>query len=423
MKRLIVLSIFLVGSLAAGAAMACGAPFGAGVDPDPHQDIIVVHRNGVETYVFQPSFCGVAKDFGLVMPIPSKLTAIPTLENQAAFARADAMSKPTVQNRTLCRSKGPVDASIGAPGGWNDSGTAVVSSGQVGFLDYAELKADSESALTDWLTANGYPYDDMALSTFSYYVEKGWYVLVFKISRGAGRDGYACYTLGPVRLSFASDVPVVPSRMAATRRPVQSSSMPYGVGFSWRIFAISPGATQVGFDANQSGFTLGQAPIRNFGFSGLVSGADAADLAGLADEGDRLTKLTLTFSYGSGGPDVALALQAAKDYREIQYNDTYVDCSGPDAGSVDAEPRHDALADSDAGVESSDAKLSPQPRDAGVAEDTRPAPVPTGADAGVPVTKTSSHGCAFVSTPSERASWIFALGAGLALLGRVRRRR
>lgn len=120
---------------------------------------------------------------------------------------------------------------------------------------------------------------------------------------------------------------------------------------------------------------------------------------------------------------MALSLQAAKDYREIQYNDTYVDCSSPDAGPVDAEPRPDALAGSDAGVESSDARFSPQPRDAGVAEDTRPAPVPTGADAGVPVTKTSSHGCAFVSTPSGRASWIFALGAGLALLGRVRRRR
>ena len=239
MRRLILLSTLLVGSLASRAAMACGSPFGVGVDPDPQQDIIVVHKNGVETYVFQPSFCGVAKDFGLVLPIPSKLTAVPTIEKQAAFARADAMSKPTVQNRTLCRSKGPVDAGLAASGGRNDSGTVVVSSGQVGFLDYAELKADSESALTDWLTANGYPYDDLALSTFSYYVQKSWYFLVFKISRGAGRDGYACYTLGPVRLSFASDVPVVPSRMAAARRPVQSSSIAYYVGFAWRIFAIS----------------------------------------------------------------------------------------------------------------------------------------------------------------------------------------
>jgi hypothetical protein len=31
---------------------------------DPHQDIIIAHKNGVETYVFQPIFCGVSKDFG-----------------------------------------------------------------------------------------------------------------------------------------------------------------------------------------------------------------------------------------------------------------------------------------------------------------------------------------------------------------------
>jgi MYXO-CTERM domain-containing protein len=59
----------------------------------------------------------------------------------------------------------------------------------------------------------------------------------------------------------------------------------------------------------------------------------------LAQEGDRLTKLTLTFSYGSTDPDVGLSLASASDYRETKYVTQYVSCidAGADA-AVDATP-------------------------------------------------------------------------------------
>jgi len=64
----------------------------------------------------------------------------------------------------------------------------VVASGQVGFLDWVELKADTESSFTDWLTANGYPYSTASADVFSYYVQKGWYFVAFRNQPGGRRQ-------------------------------------------------------------------------------------------------------------------------------------------------------------------------------------------------------------------------------------------
>jgi hypothetical protein len=367
MKRLSIIAIFLATSLATAAALACGAPFGAGVNLDPQQDIIVSYKNGIETYVFQPRFCGAVKDFGLVLPIPDKLSAVPKLTGAAAFAQVDAMSQPEEIYRTVCRGKGIPDAGLSNGGGATE-GTTVVSQGKVGFLDYAQLKADSEAAITDWLKANGYPYDTQAAETFTYYVQKGWYFLAFRISTGVVGTASVCKDLGPVMLSFPSVVPVVPSRMAGARARDTSGSLGYGSGFSWRIFGITPGDTQVEFD-------VGGVMYRDFGYSGLVSAANVEALSELAVEGDRLTKLTIGFSYGSVEADVALRVGPGKDYRAQRLHDTYVDC-----------------------------------RDGGI-------------DTASELEKKEGQGCSFFErTPSQGMAWVL-LAVCLFLLGRHRARR
>jgi hypothetical protein len=369
--------------LSARVALACGAPFGAGVNVDPQQDIVVVHKNGVETYVFQPRFCGVATDFGLILPVPSQLTEAPSLAAHSAFVRVDAVSKPAIENRTQCYAKSSFDTGVGSTRA--DTGATVISSGKVGFLDWVQLKADSESAFTDWLAANGYPYDSQASATFTYYVQKGWYFLAFRISSGAvdGGAGTVCNVLGPIKVSFSSTSPVVPSRMASARPKDTSGSLSYASGFSWRIFGITVGDLQLGF-------TLGESTTRKLGYSGLLSGADETDLAGLGAAGDRLTRMTIFFPYGSTDGDVGLSLVAGKDFREVEYNTTYVSCNdaGVDAG-VDAG--FDSAVDGgvDAGVDSNVASVV----DAGV--DSQPTTVPTQNESPDAPTTNSGHqgGC------------------------------
>jgi hypothetical protein len=300
--------------LAAPAAFACGAPFGSGITVDPHQDIIVVWKDNVETYVFQPIFCGTATDFGLILPVPATLSQNPSLTDQQAFTTAAALSEPT--KRQVVQPNGGIgcggsEAVGGMKNGTMDTPT-VVASGQVGFLDWVQLKADTTSSFTDWLTTNGYPYSSTSANVFSYYVQKGWYFVAFRISQQAAPGGGTiCRSLGPVALAFPTPEPVVPSNMANAG---SSSSGSYSQ-FSWRIFGITHGDVQLGFSSvTSSALTLW--------YSGAIPTGDVPSLAGLAQAGDRLTRLVLTFTSGSSYPDVGLTLAAPADYRGTE--DVYV---------------------------------------------------------------------------------------------------
>ncbi len=429
MKTQLALAAGFVGLLAARSVFPCGAPFGTGISANPQQDIIVAYKNGVETYVFQPTFCGTASNFGLILPVPSTLTVSPALSDQQAFTTADSLSQPEYITNTVCMGgttgSGTGVAAAGGSSGSN-GGATVVSSGRVGFLDWAQLKADTVASFTDWLTSNGYPYGTAASDVFSYYVQKDWYFVAFKISQGAmpdGGSGVVCNALGPVKLSFASTVPVVPSRMATAGTV---STGPYSYAFSWRIFAITSGDQQLAF-------TDGANSNRVFGYSGALAASDVTSLAGLAQTGDRLTKLTLTFAYGSTDPDVGLSLATASDYRQIIYNTQYVHCldAGTDAvvdgipgglrdvgTSTDLQPRPTPDADSSFDVEpAADAWVSPVLR-----FDAQPAPVPDAgpsADAGARVvadarisSDTASHMVPDAGTKPEAPAAVAGVDAG-----------
>jgi MYXO-CTERM domain-containing protein len=337
MRTKLALPTLLTVALVAPAALPCGAPFGNGINADPKQDIIVVHKNGTETYVFQPRFCGSAREFGLVLPVPSKLSAQPAITTTDVFTKLVALSQPQYQYVTQCSYGNGGGGSSGGTRADGGTGTTVVSSGTVGFMDYAQLDTVSVDALTAWLTQNGYPYDAQATAAFDYYVQKGWYFLTFKVAPGGIDAGAStCKDLGPVKLSFPTSIPVVPTRMATARSKDTSGVLSYATSFSWRIFGITEGSQQLGF-AN------GASSSRVLNFSGLVSSSDVSSMAGLAVAGDRATKMTVTFSYGSTDPDIGLGLVAGQDYREVITVVSYIACND---GGVDSSV--DARADSGA---------------------------------------------------------------------------
>jgi hypothetical protein len=346
MKSKLALGTMLAVGLIAPAALPCGAPFGNGINVDPKQDIVVVHKNGTETYVFQPRFCGSAQQFGLILPVPAKLSAQPALAKAEVFTNLVELSKPQIVTTTECARPG----AGGSSGGWGGatgtggSNTVVVSSGTVGFMDYAQLDTTSLDALTTWLTSNGYPYDAQATSAFDYYVKKGWYFLTFKVDQGAFTGTTTCKDLGPVKFSFPTSIPVVPTRMATARSKDTSGALSYASNFSWSVFGITEGSQQIGFADGAS-----STRVRNF--SGLLDSTLVTGLDGLAAAGDRATKMTITFAYGSTDPDIALGLVAGQDYRETTYQVSYILCDGgtdtvaPADAAADLPPPRDAPAD------------------------------------------------------------------------------
>ena len=104
----------------------------------------------------------------------------------------------------------------------------------------------------------------------------------------------------PIALSFATPEPVVPSRMA--------SASGGGSRFTWRIFGITRGDVQLAF-------ADGASTYRVLWYSGAIAASDLPAFSGLAEPGDRLTRLTLTFYASSTDPDVGLTVAAASDYR------------------------------------------------------------------------------------------------------------
>jgi hypothetical protein len=177
------------------------------------------------------------------------------------------------------------------------------SSGRVGFLDWAQLKADTVASFTDWLTSNGYPYSTAASRRVFLLRAEGLVLRGFQDQPGGNagwreRRGLQCPGSGQaiVRLPCASRALAHGDR----RHPLDEL---LHTAFSWRIFGLTPGDQQLAFadGANSN---------RVLGYSGALAATDVTSLAGLAQAGDRLTKLTVTFAFGSTDPDVGLSWPA-----------------------------------------------------------------------------------------------------------------
>jgi len=162
LNRLLAYAASAMVILASAPAFPCGAAFGPSVTVDPHQDIILVWKDNIETYVFQPTFCGTSTDFGLILPVPAPLSEKPSLTDQQAFTTAATVSQPA--KRQVVHHSGGIGCASGGSELANSGpgAAAVVASGRVGFLDWVELAADTTAELTDWLTTNGYPYSSTA---------------------------------------------------------------------------------------------------------------------------------------------------------------------------------------------------------------------------------------------------------------------
>jgi len=89
-------------SAAATPALACGGGYGQDVALADSQIMALSFRDGVETYVFQPAFCGSSAAFGLVLPVPNVLQSDPSVVDDELFPALFELSKPTVEVVESC---------------------------------------------------------------------------------------------------------------------------------------------------------------------------------------------------------------------------------------------------------------------------------------------------------------------------------
>jgi hypothetical protein len=332
MKQFIAVAAAWTTALLSSSALPCGGGFGQGYTISPQQQIVLSHKDGVETYFFSPHFCGRSASFGLILPVPAPLNSDPAIGDPALVTELEDLSQPTVEIEKMCRGSaigcGGDDAAFtgGAfeKGGESD-GVDVIDSGKVGLFDWSLLKADDAKSFTDWLDANHYPYSASSVDDFLYYVQSGWYFVAFKVTAGPTdppQGKRLCGDLGPIVLSFPTAEPVVPARIAAASSQGDAgyaSTYDY-TRFVWRIFA---------FGSSQFYVTSGEST--QLRFSGEITTQHLAKypaLGAMSAAGDRLTTVDVTFQAASLATDLVFRTVTPYDYRFTEYRAEYLECGG-----------------------------------------------------------------------------------------------
>lgn len=212
----------LVGlSVAATArdASACGGCFHG---PQQNGDVITDHRmifavTPQQTTLYDEiEYSGNPAGFAWVLPIHGQVTV--GLSSDILFASLDAATATTIEAPNLppCAScscqnfdaptAGGAAADAGAAGG----GVTVISQQTVGPYDTVQLQSTNPTALSDWLTANGYSIPAAVQPIVAAYVSEGLDFLALKLTPGQGVSA-----MRPVRVTTSGAGLSLPLRMVA----------------------------------------------------------------------------------------------------------------------------------------------------------------------------------------------------------------
>ncbi|MDP3772011.1 MAG: DUF2330 domain-containing protein [bacterium] len=177
--------------------------------PDNNTRGLLVFDGALEKLILEPSFTGNAKQFGLVMPTPSR----PELNEapEKIFQELEDLTNPIVQ-RGFGLESAPSAQSV-------SGGVVVIEQKDVGDYSATVLTANSAAALIEWLNANGYKYNPNDEQNFSYYVQKGgFYFVALKVNMEKAKvdaNGFLSGRLRPIEFAFAVSKPMLPLRSMA----------------------------------------------------------------------------------------------------------------------------------------------------------------------------------------------------------------
>ena len=186
----------VAGLLAAIPNLACAPVPGEGrfVRMDTEEAFIVWDEGAKrEHFIRRAAFGTDAKDFGFLVPTPSR----PELSeaDDAVFTTLSAMTT----SRAAATAK-------------SVSAVTVLEQKEVSGFDAAVLEATDAASLDGWLKQHGYPSSPELVDWYRPYVENGWKVTAFKIAGGS-----ATVTTKPVRMSFQTERPFFPYREPASK--------------------------------------------------------------------------------------------------------------------------------------------------------------------------------------------------------------
>jgi hypothetical protein len=207
-------------AVTADDARACGGTF---VPPTQDGDVITDHRmifsvSPEQTTLYDEiEYQGDPQSFAWVLPIHGQVGV--GLSADTLFSALDSATQTTIEapNLPACPSCGcdaePVagfGGSSGSSSGGSSGGVNVISQSVVGPYDTVQLQSTNPTALSDWLTANGFVIPADIEPIIAAYVQEGFDFLALKLQPGQGVQA-----MRPVRVTTAGASLSLPLRMVA----------------------------------------------------------------------------------------------------------------------------------------------------------------------------------------------------------------
>jgi hypothetical protein len=221
-----VLAILGAGFLDIPRANACATapPRGAPVAIAAESAVIVWDEKAkTEHFIRRASFKSESKDFGFLVPTPTKPELAEATDG--IFAALEDEIRPDAK---VIEERSGIDCTPLVLGTFlRKSATApqapvrVLEEKRVAGYDAVVLEADDAGALAEWLKSHGYESKDSLVAWLAPYVEQKWKLTAFKIADPeAAADGGRVHTIGtsPVRMSFTTDRPFFPYREPRDQR-------------------------------------------------------------------------------------------------------------------------------------------------------------------------------------------------------------
>jgi hypothetical protein len=207
-------------AMTADDARACGGCFHG---PTQNGDVITDHRmifsvTPQQTTLYDEiEYQGSPAGFAWVLPIHGQVQV--GLSSDAVFAALDSVTQTTIEspNPPSCPSCscGEFGASAGDAGASGSSsggggGVNVISQSVVGPYETVQLQSTNPTALSDWLTANGFAIPAAVQPIIAAYVNEGFDFLALKLQPGQGVQA-----MRPVSVTTSGAGLTLPLRMVA----------------------------------------------------------------------------------------------------------------------------------------------------------------------------------------------------------------
>lgn len=248
----------LTAALFASSAIPCCTAYGENPITLAAEKALIVWDadKKVEHFIRQASFSGKAKDFGFIVPTPTKPDVAAV--DAAAFDRLARVVAESLRAETRAADSAKSEDSGAA-------GIEVLERLRVGDYEATIVKATDGKAMNDWLKSNGYHSRPAMESWLDHYAKKSWIFTALKFVREPGSTEKETSAL---RLSFKADEPFYPYKMP-------DDTWPKGHVRPLSLFYVSSGKAKATYTGGKDGWEA------NTVWSGKLPDAE---LAGLSEE-------------------------------------------------------------------------------------------------------------------------------------------